>query len=85
MVEDLPSTIRRGSFGRETRISDSQLVSVDEVERRHILSVLRAVGGNKTAAARILGLDRKTLYRKLKQYGAVQDTDPELRSLSIGN
>jgi two-component system response regulator HydG len=32
--------------------------------------VLDAVSGNKTNAARILGLDRKTLYRKLRQYGA---------------
>jgi DNA-binding protein Fis len=31
--------------------------------------VLTAVGGNKTLAARILGFDRKTLYRKLAQYG----------------
>jgi DNA-binding NtrC family response regulator len=36
-----------------------------EVEREHILRVLRATDGNKAAAARMLGLDRKTLYRKL--------------------
>jgi DNA-binding NtrC family response regulator len=34
--------------------------------------VLKAVGGNRTTAARILKLDRKTLYRKLQRYG-VQD------------
>jgi two-component system response regulator HydG len=33
--------------------------------------VLEAVAGNKTAAARVLGLERKTLYRKLERYGAV--------------
>jgi DNA-binding NtrC family response regulator len=43
---------------------------MEEVERRYILHVVRSVEGNKTLAARILGLDRKTLYRKLRQYGA---------------
>ena len=47
----------------------SELVPLNEVERRYILHVLATVGGNKTLAARLLGLDRKTLYRKLQQYG----------------
>src|SRR5688572_4362230 len=42
--------------------------SLDEVERRHITRVLTASHGNKTLAARILGVDRKTLHRKLSQY-----------------
>jgi two-component system response regulator HydG len=42
--------------------------SLDEVERRHITRVLTAAHGNKTLAARILGVDRKTLHRKLSQY-----------------
>ena len=41
---------------------------LEEVERRHILRVLQAVGGNRTLAAKILGLDRKTLYRKLERF-----------------
>jgi DNA-binding NtrC family response regulator len=36
---------------------------------RYILRVLEAVAGNKTAAARILGFERKTLYRKLERCG----------------
>ncbi len=36
-----------------------------EVEREHIEAVLRAVGGNRTRAAEVLGIDRKTLRRKL--------------------
>jgi Nif-specific regulatory protein len=43
------------------------LISLDEVERRHIERVLQAVAGNRQAAARILGIDRTTLYRKLRQ------------------
>jgi transcriptional regulator of acetoin/glycerol metabolism len=42
--------------------------SLDEVERRHITRVLTAAHGNKTLAARVLGVDRKTLHRKLSQY-----------------
>lgn len=41
------------------------LVSLAELERAHIQRVLEATGGNKKAAAEILGLDRRTLYRKL--------------------
>ena len=40
-----------------------------EVEREHILKTLGAVQWNKTAAARLLGMDRKTLHRKLGAYG----------------
>ncbi len=39
------------------------------MEKRYILRVLEAVAGNKTAAARILGFERKTLYRKLERFG----------------
>ena len=51
----------------ETR-DDGGFPSLDEMERRHIERVLRSVGGNRQAAARILGIDRSTLYRKMKQY-----------------
>jgi len=44
------------------------LLSLDEVERRHIESVLQAVEGNRQEAARILGIDRTTLYRKLQRF-----------------
>jgi two-component system response regulator HydG len=49
---------------------DAALLPLAEVERRHILHVLDAVEGNKRLAARILGIDRRTLYRKLDQYEA---------------
>ena len=46
----------------------SELVPMEEVERRYITRVLEATHGNKTLAARILGFDRKTLYNKLTQF-----------------
>ena len=69
IVEDLPEKIR-SYRGTDMVISSnaSELVSMEETERRYILHVLKAVGGNKTHAARLLGFDRKTLYRKLEFY-----------------
>lgn len=48
------------------RTEDLARVSLDEIERRHIDRVLTACGGNKTQAAKILGIDYKTLLTKLK-------------------
>ncbi len=45
------------------------LVSLDEVRRRHVTLVLEHCNGNRTNAAKILHLDRKTLYRKLVRWG----------------
>ena len=42
---------------------------MQELERRHIVHVLKAVDGNKTRAAKVLGFDRRTLYRKAERYG----------------
>jgi two-component system response regulator HydG len=71
-VEDLPETVR--SFKRShvlVAASDpSELVPLAEVERRYVLRVVEAAGGNKSLAAQILGITRKTLYRKLEDYSA---------------
>ena len=71
-VDDLPERIRshRRSHVLVTSDDPSELVPMEEVERRYILRVMEAVGGNKTLAARVLGFDRKTLYRKLERYPA---------------
>ena len=67
-VDDLPDKIRehRGGTVFIGGEDPTELVSLEEVERRYIDHVLKAVDQNRTQAARILGLDRKTLYRKLK-------------------
>jgi two-component system response regulator HydG len=71
-VADLPEKIRtyRTSHVLVAATDPSELVPLEEVEKRYILRVLEAVGGNKTLAAQVLGLDRKTLYRKLDRYGS---------------
>jgi two-component system response regulator HydG len=74
-VEDLPDKIRNYHSNQVFIGGDdpTELVPLDEIEKRYILHVLRTVGDNKALAARVLGLDRKTLYRKLKQYGVDSD------------
>jgi len=69
-VDDLPEKIRDFRRSHVLVASDdpSELPSLEEVERRYILRVVEAVGGSKTIAARVLGLGRKTLYRKLEEY-----------------
>jgi DNA-binding NtrC family response regulator len=43
--------------------------SLEEVERKHITLILKKTGGHKEKTASILGIDRRTLYRKIKKYG----------------
>ena len=60
---DLVTTNRNGSYKR-----------LVDVEEDHILNVLKAVGGQKGKAAEILGIDPKTLFRKLAAYEAKNST-----------
>lgn len=70
-VEDLPEKVQNYRQSRVVVDLDdtAHLASMEEVERRYILRVLEAAGGQRTKAAQILGLDRKTLYRKLERWG----------------
>ncbi len=69
-VEDLPERIRDYRVSHVVVASENplELSTMEEVERRYIARVMQAVGGNKTLAARVLGLDRKTLYNELARY-----------------
>jgi|SwirhisoilCB2_FD_contig_91_1751759_length_448_multi_10_in_0_out_0_2 DNA-binding NtrC family response regulator len=46
-----------------------ELISLEELDRRHILRVVEHCHGNRTNAAQVLEIDRKTLYRKLLRWG----------------
>ena len=74
-AEDLPPRIH--AAGRSAAViadASRRQIPLRDLEREYILEVLRHVGGNKSRAAEILGLDRKTLYRKLEEYGAKDRT-----------
>jgi two-component system response regulator HydG len=64
---DLPSNLQQDS--NEKTLDSNELTTLDEVERRFIFRALRETNGDKLAAARLLGIGKTTLYRKLKQYG----------------
>ncbi len=74
--DDLPEKVRnyRSSHVVVAGLDPAELPPLEEVERRYVLRVLEATAGNRTLAAQVLGLDRKTLYRKLLRYGAPPDS-----------
>jgi two-component system response regulator HydG len=77
-IEDLPEKVR--AYRRERFIvaadDPTEVVTMDELERRYIQRVLTLVGGNKSRAAQVLGFDRRTLYRKLERYQAEGRLEP---------
>lgn len=67
-LHTLPEEIIYGADPREEDSKDSLRGAAHEAERERILEVLAETGNNKSKAARILNIDRKTLYNKLKNY-----------------
>ncbi len=59
-----------GEAGEESHAGDPEL-SLDELERRHILDVVALANGNKSRAARLLNISRTTLWAKLKKYSTL--------------
>jgi two-component system, NtrC family, response regulator HydG len=70
-AEDLPEKIRNYRAEKFMVAADdpTQVVTLENLEKSYILRVLSLVGGNKSQAAQMLGVDRRTLYRKLARYG----------------
>jgi two-component system response regulator HydG len=70
-VDDLPANVRDHRAGHDVIGAEApaKLVALAEMERRYVQHVLDVVGGNKTLAAEILDIDRRTLYRRLEPAG----------------
>jgi len=73
--EDLPEVIRQGATTQgeanpapRDQVDDVYL-TLEEVEKRHLIRVLKETKGNKVKAAKILGIDRRTLYRMAERFG----------------
>jgi len=73
-VGDLPSNLQYVPDDRMPK--NDELLPLEELERRAILRALRESSGDKLAAARLLGIGKTTLYRKLKQYEAASNSQP---------
>ncbi len=65
-VEDLPEEIQTARRAKPKR-TDTPWLTLEEMEERYIREVLEATGGNVSRAAEILGIDRRTLYRKVEK------------------
>jgi two-component system response regulator AtoC len=78
-VDDLPEKIRdyRPTNVGIPGLGPDEVLTMDEVERRYITRMLKQLDGNKTMAAELLGLNRRTLYRKLERWGAAPDADSD--------
>jgi two-component system response regulator HydG len=73
--EDLPPVVR-GSSGDRQMIEEGaeKTRTLADMERQYILRILEKTGGNKYQAAQLLGIDRKTLYRKLDEIEKAKKT-----------
>jgi DNA-binding NtrC family response regulator len=76
-VDDLPAKFQQSAPRLRTGSGPTEifldLPSLDELERRYLVHVLKAVGGNRTRAAEVLGIDRRTLYRMAERFGVNLD------------
>ncbi len=81
--DDLPEAIRQGALSEsDAKVSkgdqaDEVCLTMEEVEKRHLIRVLKETKGNKVKAAKILGIDRRTLYRMAERFGLDLGDEPD--------
>jgi DNA-binding NtrC family response regulator len=75
-IGDLPTTVTPRAPVLEKRLFDD-LPTLEEIERRYLLHVLEHVGNNRTRAAEVMGIDRRTLYRMAERFGIPLAEQPE--------
>ena len=69
LPDHLPIELRKGQMeGLEDRTPGTEDLALETVEKKHITDVLMMMDGNKSKAARMLGISRSTLREKLKKY-----------------
>jgi DNA-binding NtrC family response regulator len=66
---DLPEAVRSSAETAVDGLPAFPMIGLEELERRYLARVLHATGGNRSEAARVLGVDRRTLYRMAKRFG----------------
>lgn len=80
--DDLPAVLRQpaSQAGDKADVAvqhDEVCLTLEEVEKRHLIRVLKETKGNKVKAAKILGIDRRTLYRMAERFGLELGDDSE--------
>src|SRR5437763_7435826 len=74
---DLAQPLRSPDIAAKARIApEKPAAPLDAIEREHILDVLRQVNGNRMAAAKVLGISRRALYRRLERHRLVDEAPP---------
>lgn len=69
LVEDLPFQNQRPKILNKT----AEILNLAELEKQHILQVLESTQNNRVQTAKLLGIDRRTLFNKLRQYGFAEN------------
>ncbi len=80
LPEDLPVSV---TAPERDIVSEATLddLTLADLERRYIIRVLEKMGGHQLKTARVLGIDRRTLYRRLRQYGRASGDETEEEDL----
>jgi two-component system, NtrC family, response regulator AtoC len=81
-IRQVPSLVEHKSDVPDT--AESVYLTLEEVEKRHLVRVLRETKGNKVKAAKILGIDRRTLYRMAERFGLDLEPDAEGSDKDVG-
>ena len=81
LLQHLPRGVQQGRKYKETADTENQPLSLAVIEKRHIQKVLDYTGWHKVRSAQILGIDRSTLYDKIKRYDLANPAD---RLLGVG-
>ncbi|HEV2177637.1 MAG TPA: sigma-54 dependent transcriptional regulator [Terriglobia bacterium] len=77
-VRDLPSGLRSGgAFEADASSKGKSSATLQDLERRAIVQALEAAGGDRQRAAKLLGIGKTTIYRKLKEYGLDDATEAQ--------
>jgi DNA-binding NtrC family response regulator len=75
-ARDLPASLL-DEEGRDHALQVPMGRRLEDVERRYIMQTLEMLGNNKARAAQVLGISKKTLYRRLHEYGVFLDQDSD--------
>jgi len=65
--------ILKGNYDSGKKMELKSLLTLSEMERAHILDILRSLSWNKNRAAKILGISKSTLYKKIEEYGIIKE------------